>query len=314
MPHAICVQRTGGPEVLLLEEVSVDEPGPGHVRLRQAAAGVNYIDIYHRTGYYPLALPFIPGLEGAGTVEAVGDGVEEVTVGDRVAYAGPAGGYPESRLIAAPRLVKLPDAISFEQAAAMMRQGMTARLVLHDVYPLKAGDTILVHAAAGGVGLILCQWAAALGATVIGTVSTEAKAELAPAHGCHHAILYSREDFVTEVARLTAGAKLPVVFDSVGKDTLLRSLDCLRPRGLIVTFGQASGPVDPIAPALLSQKGSLFLTRPLLFHYIEKRRQLEAAARDLFEVVASGAVKIRVSQRYPLQHAAAAHAALEALS
>jgi NADPH:quinone reductase len=312
MPYAICIRRTGGPEVLSREKIRVGDPDPGQVRLRQAAAGVNYIDIYHRTGSYPQPLPFIPGLEGAGTVEAIGEDVENVTVGDRVAYAGPVGGYSEVRLIDAQRLVKLPDTISFEQAAAMMLQGMTARVLIREVYRVEAGDTILVHAAAGGVGLILCQWAAALGATVIGTVSTEAKAELARAHGCDHAILYTRQDFVAEVARLTAGKKLPVVFDSVGKDTFLRSLDCLRQRGLMVAFGQSSGPIDPIAPILLAQKGSLSLTRPFLFHYIEKRYDLETTARDLFEVVAAGTVKIRVNQRYPLRDAAAAHVALEA--
>jgi NADPH2:quinone reductase len=216
------------------------------------------------------------------------------------------------RLIAADRLVKLPEAISLEQAAAMMLQGMTAQVLLRQVYPVKAGDVVLVHAAAGGTGLILCQWAAALGATVIGTVSTEAKAELARAHGCGHTILYSKEDFVSEISRLTGGEKLPVVFDSVGKDTFLRSLDCLRPKGLMVTFGQASGPIDPIAPVLLSQKGSLFLTRPFLFHYIETRRALEASANELFDVVANGKVRIDVHQRFALKDAAEAHKALEA--
>jgi NADPH:quinone reductase len=314
MPYAICIRRTGGPEVLSREKVTVGDPEPGQVRLRQAAAGVNYIDIYHRIGLYPQTFPFIPGLEGAGTVEAIGEDVANVKVGDRVAYAGPVGGYSEVRLIDAQRLVKLPDTISFEQAAAMMLQGMTARVLMREVYRVKAGDTILVHAAAGGVGLILCQWAASLGATVIGTVSTEAKAELARAHGCDHTILYTRLDFVAEVARLTAGKKLPVVFDSVGKDTFLRSLDCLQQRGLMVSFGQSSGPIDPIAPVLLAQKGSLTLTRPFLFHYIEKRYELETTARDLFEAVAGGTIKIRVNQRYPLRDAAAAHVALETRS
>jgi NADPH2:quinone reductase len=272
MPHAIQIRHTGGPEVLNWTAVDAAEPGSGQVRLRQAAAGLNYIDVYHRTGYYPQPLPFIPGLEGAGTVEA----------------------------------------ISFDQAAAMMLQGMTAQVLIRQVYPVKAGDLILVHAAAGGTGLILCQWAATLGATVIGTVSTEAKAEMAHAHGCSHTILYTKQDFAAEVSRISGGEKLPVVFDSVGRDTFLRSLDCLRPRGLMVTFGQASGPIDPIAPVLLSQKGSLFLTRPILFHYIQRRDALEASANELFEVVASGKVRINVNQRFALKDAAEAHKALEA--
>src|SRR5450631_1074684 len=242
MPHAMQIRQTGGPEVLNWTGVDVGEPGSGQVRLRQAAAGLNYIDVYHRTGYYPQPLPFIPGLEGAGTVEAVAPDVRGLKVGDRVAYAGPTGGYSEVRLIEADRLVRLPQAISFDQAAAMMLQGMTGQVLIRQVYPGEAGDLILVHAAAGGTGLILCQWAVALGATVIGTVSTEAKAEIAHAHGCSHTILYTKQDFVAEVSRISGGEKLPVVFDSVGKDTFLRSLDCLRPRGLMVTFGQASGP------------------------------------------------------------------------
>src|SRR4029077_12410306 len=312
MPHAIQIRQTGGPEVLNWTAVDVGEPGSGQVRLRQAAAGLNYIDVYHRTGYYPQPLPFLPGLEGAGTVEAVAHDVRGLKVGDRVAYAGPIGGYSEVRLIEADRLVKLPDAISFHQAAAMMLQGMTAQVLIRQVYPVKAGALTLVQAAPGGPGLILCQWAAALGATVIGTVSTEAKAEIAHAHGCSHTILYTRQDFVAEVSCISGGEKLPVVFDSVGKDTFLRSLDCLRPRGLMVTFGQASGPIDPIAPVLLSQKGSLFLTRPFLFHYIERRDALEASANELFEVVASGKVRINVNQRFALKDAADAHKALEA--
>ena len=312
MAHAIQIRQTGGPEVLNWIPIEVGEPGSGQVRLRQAAAGLNYIDVYHRTGYYSQPLPFIPGLEGAGTVEAIGQDVRDLKAGDRVAYAGPAGGYSEVRLIEADRLVRLPDAISFDQAAAMMLQGMTAQVLIRQVYPVKAGDLILVHAAAGGTGLILCQWAAALGATVIGAVSTEAKAELAHAHGCKHTILYSKQDFVAEVSRISGGEKLPVVFDSVGKDTFLRSLDCLRPRGLMVTFGQSSGPIDPIAPVLLSQKGSLFLTRPVLFHYIERREELEASTSELFHVVASGKVRINVNQRFALEDAADAHKALEA--
>jgi NADPH:quinone reductase len=312
MPHAIQIRQTGGPEVLHWTPIEVGEPGLGQVRLRQAAAGLNYIDVYHRTGYYSQPLPFIPGVEGAGTVEAIGPDVHGLTVGDRVAYGGPAGGYSEVRLIEAERLVRLPDRISFDQAAAMMLQGMTAEVLIRRVYPVKAGDLILVHAAAGGTGLILCQWAAALGATVIGTVSTEPKAELARAHGCKHTILYSRQDFVAEVSRISGGEKLPVVFDSVGKDTFLRSLDCLRPHGVMVTYGQSSGPVDPVAPVLLSQKGSLYLTRPVLFHYIGRREQLEASANELFNVVASGKVRICINQRFALKDAADAHKALEA--
>ncbi len=312
MVRAIRVHAPGGPEVLSWEEVDIGEPGPGEVRIRQHAAGLNFIDVYHRTGLYPQPLPFTPGVEGAGTVETVGEGVAAFAPGDRVAYAGPIGGYAEQRLIDADRLVKLPDGIEFESAAAMMLQGMTARMLLRAVHDVKPGDTILVHAAAGGVGLILCQWANALGATVIGTVSTEAKAELAAAHGCHYPILYTRQDFVAEVERITGGGKLPVVYDSVGKSTFLQSLDCLRPRGLMVSFGNSSGPVDPFPPAILAQKGSLFLTRPTLFHYVASRDELERSAKDLFDVVGSGKVQIEVKQRFPLAEAADAHRALEA--
>jgi NADPH2:quinone reductase len=312
MAYAIRVHRAGGPEVLQWEEVEIGEPGPGQVRLRQEAVGLNYIDVYHRTGLYPQPLPFTPGAEGAGVVESVGEGVKTVKPGDRVAYAGPIGGYAEQRLIDAERVVKLPDSISSEAAAAMMLQGMTAHMLLRRVYEVKAGDTILVHAAAGGVGLILCQWAKALGATVIGTVSKDEKAELARAHGCDHPVIYTRQDFVAEVERITGGAKLPVVYDSVGKDTFLRSLDCVRPRGLMVSYGNASGPPEPMAPGLLAQKGSLFLTRPTLFNYIAAREELEDAAAELFEVVSSGKVRIEIGQRYPLEDVAEAHRALEA--
>ncbi len=294
------------------EAVEVGEPGPGQVRLRQQAAGLNFIDVYHHTGLYPQPLPFTPGVEGAGVVESVGPGVAHVKSGDRVAYAGPVGGYAEVRLIDADRLVRLPDDFGFDLAAAMMLQGMTARMLLRSVYPVAAGDMILVHAAAGGVGLILCQWAAALGAIVLGTVSTDDKAELARAHGCRHPIVTTRQDFVAEVERITAGAKLPVVYDSVGRDTFLKSLDCLRPRGLMVSFGQSSGPIEPFAPGLLQQKGSLFLTRPTLFHYIASRAELEASSAELFEAVGSGAVRVEVRQRFALSEAAGAHRALEA--
>ena len=312
MVHAIRVHEAGGPEVLRWEEVDVGEPGPGQVRLRQTAVGLNYIDVYHRTGLYPQPLPFTPGTEAAGLVEAIGKEVTDLSVGDRVAYAGPIGSYAEARLIDADRLVKLPDYVSDELAAAMMLQGMTVRMLLRAVYEVKPGDTILVHAAAGGVGLILCQWANALGATVIGTVSTDEKAAMASAHGCHHAIVYTRQDFVAEVERITNGAKLPVVYDSVGKDTFLKSLDCLRPRGLMVSYGNASGPPDPIAPALLAQKGSLFLTRPTLFSYIATREELEQSAAELFDMVRSGKVKVEVGQRFALKDAAEAHRQLEA--
>ena len=312
MPNAIRILEVGGPEVLKWEAAEVGEPGPGQVRLRQHAAGLNFIDVYHRTGLYPQPLPFIPGVEGAGVIESVGEGVVDVRAGDRVAYAGPIGGYAEVRLIDADRLVKLPDDIGFDEAAAMLLQGMTARMLLRSVYPVAAGDTILVHAAAGGVGLILCQWAAALGATVIGTVSTDAKAELARAHGCRHPIVYTREDFVAEVERISGGAKLPVVYDSVGRDTFLRSFDCLRPRGLMVLYGQSSGAVEPFAPDLLAHKGSLYLTRPTLFSYIASRAELEASAAELFAIVGSGKVRVEVKQRFALADAARAHRALEA--
>ena len=312
MPHAIRVHETGGPEVLTWGEVEVGEPGPGQAKIRQEAAGLNFIDVYHRTGLYPQLLPFTPGVEGAGIVEAVGPDVTDVTIGDRVAYAGPVGGYAEVRLIDADRLVKLPDAIPSEQAAAAMLQGMTVHMLLRRVYPVKAGDTILIHAAAGGVGLIACQWAKALGATVIGTVGSDEKAELARAHGCDHPIVYTRQDFVAVVDRITGGAKLPVVYDSVGKDTFLKSLDCLRPRGMMVSFGNASGPPDPFPPGLLAQKGSLFLTRPTLFNYIATRPELEQAAGELFAMLASGKVKVEVKQRFALQDATEAHRQLEA--
>ena len=311
MPHAIRVHETGGPEVLRWEEIEVGEPGPGQVKIRQEAAGLNFIDVYHRTGLYKQELPFTPGVEGAGVVEAVGPDVSGVQAGDRVAYAGPIGGYAEERLLDAGRVVKLPDAISSEQAAAMMLQGMTAHMLLRSVHRVQAGETILVHAAAGGVGLIMCQWAKALGTVVIGTVGSDEKADLVRAHGCDHPIVYTRQDFVAEVARITNGEKLPVVYDGVGRDTFMKSLDCLHRRGLMVSFGNASGPVDPFPATLLAQKGSLFLTRPTLYDYVAKREELEQAAAELFDVVESGKVKIEVKQRFPLKDAAEAHRALE---
>jgi NADPH2:quinone reductase len=312
MSHAIQVHQPGGPESLTWSQTEVGDPGPGQVRLRQMAVGLNFIDVYHRTGLYPQPTPFIPGVEGAGVVEAIGDGVDGLKVGDRVAYAGPIGAYAEERLIDADRLVKLPDDVTDEQAAGAMLQGMTVQMLLRQVHAIQPGETILVHAAAGGVGLIMCQWAAALGATVIGTVSTEEKAELARAHGCAHPIVTAGQNFVEEVDRITGGAKLPVVYDSVGRDTFMRSLNCLRPRGLMVSFGNASGPVEPFSPLLLSQKGSLFLTRPTLYHYIATRPALEAAASELFGMISSGKVRIEVKQRFVLKDAADAHRALEA--
>jgi len=311
MPHAIRVHETGGPEVLKWEEVEVGEPGPGQVRIRQEAAGLNFIDVYHRTGLYPQPLPFTPGVEGAGVIDEVGPGVTDLSVGDRVAYGGPVGGYAELRLVPADRLVKLPDSISSEQAAAMMLQGMTAEMLLRRVHQVNAGETILVHAAAGGVGLILCQWAKALGATVIGTVGSEEKAELARSHGCDHPIIYTRQDFVAEVDRITGGAKVAVVYDGVGRDTFMKSLDCLHRRGMMASFGNASGAVEPFDALLLARKGSLFLTRPTLYDYTLDPADLQQSARALFDVVESGKVKIEIGQRFALADAAEAHRALE---
>ena len=312
MPHAIRVHEVGGPEALKWEEVEVGDPGPGEVRIRQEAAGLNFIDVYHRTGLYPQPLPFIPGVEAAGIVEAVGPGVANSMIGDRVAYGGPVGAYAEARLIPADRVVKLPDSIASEEAAAMMLKGMTAEMLLRRVYPVSAGETILVHAAAGGVGLILCQWAKALGATVIGTVGSDEKAEIARAHGCDHPIVYTRQDFVAEVDRITGGAKVAVVYDGVGRDTFMKSLDCLKRRGMIASFGNASGPVDPFDALLLAFKGSLFLTRPTLHDYTLDPADLQLSAQALFDVVASGKVRIEVKQRFALKDAAEAHRALEA--
>jgi NADPH2:quinone reductase len=300
--------------VLKWEQVELGDPGPGQVRVRHGAVGLNFIDVYFRTGLYPL--PQVPGgigLEGAGVIEALGDGVEGFAEGDRVAYAGPPpGAYAEARVMPAAKLVKLPPAISDQQAAAMMLQGLTAQYLIRRTYRVQAGDTVLFHAAAGGVGLIACQWLKHLGATVIGTVGSEAKAELARAHGCDHTILYRSENFVERVREITDGAGVPVAYDSVGKDTFDGSLDCLSPMGTMVLFGAASGPVPPIDPMVLLQKGSLFLTRPTLMTYTAKRSDLEASAAELFDVVGSGAVKIEVNQTYPLAEAAQAHTDLEA--
>jgi NADPH2:quinone reductase len=307
MPNAIRVHQTGGPEVLKWEAADVGTPGPGEVRLKQTAVGLNYIDVYQRTGLYPLPLPFVPGMEGAGTVESVGSGVTHLKAGDRVAYAMSVGAYAEARLIAADRVVRLPDSIDDRTAAAMMLQGMTARYLIRDIYKVGPGDTILIHAAAGGVGLIVCQWAAALGATVIGTVSSDEKAALARANGCHHPIVYTREDFQARLLEITGGEKLPVVYDSVGKDTFMKSLDCLRPRGIMVLFGASSGPVPPMDLSLLAQKGSLLITRPTLGTFVATRPLLEENSADLFSVVGSGEVKINVNQTYPLKEAAQDH-------
>lgn len=312
MPKAMRIYEAGGPEVLRWEEVAVATPAPGEVYLRHTAVGLNYIDIYHRRGIYPLPLPAILGLEGAGEVLAVGAAVSDLQPGDRVAYAGvPHGAYATERLIPAHRLVKLPPEISDQQAAAMMLQGMTAQYLLRRTYPVQPGDTILFHAAAGGVGLIACQWAKALGATVIGTVGSPEKAALAQANGCDHTILYHEEDFVTRVKELTSGGGVAVVYDSVGRDTFLKSLDCLRPLGTLVYFGQSSGKVDPIDPGILGAKGSLFLTRPSLMAYTAKREDLLSSAAELFAVVSSGTVNIEINQTYALRDAAQAHDDLE---
>ena len=313
MTYAIRIHQTGGPEVLSWESVDLPAPGAGEATVRHAAVGLNFIDTYHRTGLYPLPMPSGIGLEGAGVVEAIGPGVTEVQVGDRVAYAGgPIGAYAEARNIPAHRLLKLPDAISFDTAAAMMLQGLTAAYLLRKTYRVQPGDAVLIHAAAGGVGLIACQWAKALGATVIGTVGSAAKGELAKAHGCDHVINYSTENFVSRVREITGGEGVPVVYDGVGKDTFMGSLDSLRPLGMLVTYGNASGPVPPLDLLLLSQKGSLFVTRPTIVSYTAKRADLEALGAELFDVVASGKVKIEVHQRYALKDAAQAHCDLEA--
>lgn len=313
MSKAIVINQTGGPEVLRWVDYDPGQPGPGQVRLRHEAVGLNFIDVYHRTGLYPLpSLPAVPGMEGSGTVEAVGDGVTEVAAGDRVAYAGvPPGAYAQVRRIPADRLVILPESITTHQAAAMMLQGMTARYLLRGCFDVKAGDTILIHAAAGGVGSIVCQWAKHLGATVIGTVGSEEKAATATANGCDHPILYTREEFVARVKEITNDRGVDVVYDSVGQATFLKSLDCLRPLGTMVSFGQSSGPVAPLELGLLSAKGSLFLTRPTLMTYTAKREDLLIHARDLFEVVEKGVVKVAIRQTYPLSDAARAHRDLE---
>jgi NADPH:quinone reductase len=313
MGKVIRLYETGGPEVLKWEDFDPGSPGLGEVLIRHEAVGLNFIDIYHRTGLYPLpALPAVPGMEGAGIVEEVGSEVGDFTKGDRVAYAGlPPGAYAETRLIPAHRLIKLPDEISTKQAAAMMLQGMTARYLLKGCYQVGKGDAILIHAAAGGVGSIVCQWAKFLGATVIGTVGSYEKAEMAKTNGCDYPILYRDEDFVEAVKKITQGKGVDVVYDSVGNATFMKSLDCIRPLGMMVSFGQASGPIKPFDLGVLSAKGSLFLTRPTLMVYTEKREDLVTHAKDLFKMVINGVVNVQIKQMYSLADAAKAHQDLE---
>lgn len=313
MTHAVRIHENGGPDVLRWEEVDVPEPGPGEALVRQTASGLNFIDVYFRTGLYKVpSFPSAIGNEGAGVVEAVGDGVTEAAVGDRVAYCMSLGSYTQRRVIASNQLVKIPDDVTDEEAAAVMLKGCTVQYLIRRTYPVKAGETVLFHAAAGGCGLIACQWLKHLGVTVIGTVGTPEKAELAKAHGCDYPVVYTQENVVERVKELTDDKGVPVVYDSVGKDTFSDSLDCIQPRGLMVSFGNSSGAVDSFAPALLAAKGSLFLTRPTLATYTATRDELEATTADLFDVVGSGAVKIEVKQTYALENAAQAHRDLEA--
>ncbi len=312
MVKAVRVHGYGGPEALSVDEIEVGVPGPGEVLVRHTAVGLNFIDTYHRSGLYKLErLPHTLGVEGAGVIEAAGAEVTDLAPGDRVAYAGAIGSYCEMRVMDAGRLVKLPDGLGDQQAAAMMLQGMTVRYLVRRVHEIAPGETVLIHAAAGGIGLIFCQWAKHLGATVIGTVSSDQKAALAEAHGCDHPIVYTREDFVARVRQLTDGAGVPVVYDSVGKETWQGSLDCLAPLGLMVSFGNASGPAPAFTVLDLMGRGSLFVTRPVLAHYTASREDLLESANDLFEVVASGAVKIEINQRYALGEAEDAHRDLE---
>jgi NADPH2:quinone reductase len=310
MPHAIRIHKTGGPDVLQYEVVPQADPKPGEVRLKQTAIGLNFIDTYHRSGLYPLQLPLTLGTEAAGVVEAAGRGVKSVKEGDRVAYCGLIGAYAESRIVPADRLVKLPKWIDDETAAAMMLKGMTAEYLIRRTFKVRKGDTVVFHAAAGGVGLIACQWLRQLGVTVIGTVGSEQKAALAKRHGCRHPVLYKSESLVDAVKKITKGKGVPVVYDSVGASTFEQSLDCLAPRGLFVSFGNASGPVAPFNTGILAQKGSLYFTRPTLQTYIASRADLEKSARALFAAVRKG-VKIRVDQTFKLRDAVKAHQALE---
>jgi NADPH2:quinone reductase len=314
MTKAVRVRQHGGPEVLTYEDVTIGTPGRGEVHIRNEAIGLNFLDVYFRTGLYPApnGLPLTPGHEGAGVVLALGPEVTGLKAGDRVAYADPIGAYAEERLMPADRLVKVPDAISLQQAASMMLKGMTAQYLLRQTFAVKKGDTILFHAAAGGVGLIAGQWARHIGATIIGTAGSDEKVSMALEHGFHHVINYNKENFVERVKDLTGGKGVDVVYDSVGKDTFEGSLDCLRPRGMIVCFGQSSGPVPPFDLGILSRKGSLYLTRPTLFTYIAGREALERSAKELFDIVATGAVSIKIGQTYALKDAANAHRDLEA--
>ena len=311
MAKIVRFHKTGGPEVLQLDEVAVGDPGQGQVRVRHTAIGVNFIDTYQRSGLYPIPLPSAAGNEGAGVVEAVGPGVTQLKVGDHVAYTGQIGSYSEQKLLPADRLVKVPQGISDDQAASMMLKGMTVQYLIHRTYKVKPGDPVLWHAAAGGVGLIACQWLKAIGATVIGTVGSDEKAKLAKSHGADHVINYSKENFVERVKEITGGKKVPVVYDSVGKTTWEGSLDCLRPLGMMVSFGNASGAVAPFNPTILAGKGSLFLTRPTLVTYTASREDLEMTSKSLFDVVLSGKVKIEISARYKLADAQQAHRDLE---
>ena len=313
MVAAVRVHKPGGPEALVYEQVEVGDPGPGQVRLKQHAIGVNFVDAYFRMGMYPspVGLPFVAGNEGAGEVTKVGPGVTDIKVGDRVAYVAGLGAYAEERLLPADRAVKLPDSISYEQAAAMMLKGLTTQYLVRRTHKVEKGDTVLMHAAAGGVGLILCQWAKHLGATVIGTVGSKDKGELAKANGCDHVIYYRDEDFAAKVKEITGGKLCDVVYDGIGKTTFPASLDCIRPLGLFASFGSASGQIESFNINILQQKGSLFATRPTLNTYAAKREDLLKMANDLFEVVASGAVKIPINQKYALKDAHKAHTDLE---
>jgi NADPH2:quinone reductase len=311
MPYAIRIHETGGPEVMKWEEVDVGDPGPGEVRVRNTAVGLNFIDTYHRSGLYPMPLPLIVGSEGAGVVEAVGPKVKDFKAGDRVAYAGPIGAYAEVLLRPAARLVKVPSAVDDQSAAAMMLKGMTAWYLCRRTYRVKEGDTVVVHAAAGGVGQILAQWIKYLGATVIGTVGTEEKVAIAKKAGCKHVIVTAKEKLAERVREITKGKGVPVVYDGIGKDTFMDSLDSLAPLGLMASFGNASGAVPPVNIGILAQKGSLFLTRPTLANYTATREDLDTAARELFSVVKKGAVKLKVNQTYPLREAAHAHTDLQ---
>ncbi|MBL8645240.1 MAG: quinone oxidoreductase [Rhodospirillaceae bacterium] len=313
MVKAIVVRENGGPEVLKLEDITVGEPGAGEIKLRQTIAGVNFIDTYHRSGLYKLPMPFTPGLEGVGVVEKLGGGVTDLKVGDRVCYAnGPIGGYAEERIIPAVSVVKIPAGLKDDDVGGNMLRGLTVWYLLRSLHEIKPGETVLFHAAAGGVGLIFCQWAKALGATVIGTVGSKEKAELARKNGCDYTILYNEQDFVAEVKTITCGKGVPVVYDGVGKDTFFKSLDCLSPRGLMVSFGNASGPPPALEVGLLAGKGSLFVTRPTLAHYVGQRAEYERACNDFFAALMHGSIKLGVAQSYSLEQAAHAHKDLQA--